>query len=71
MGRLDNWVKSFLKSCISKKAYPSVEKAKKVADKVLKERGVQLHCYWCEQCGRYHLTKRLPKNMKEERWRFF
>ena len=71
MGKLDSWAKSFTRSCLSKKAYRTSEYAREVAKKVFKERGVMLYCYYCRECGMFHLTKRLPKNLKETGERIF
>ena len=59
--RLDKWVNSFLKGCVTKKAYKSLGLAEEVAKRVLKERGITLHCYWCKECGCYHLTRKKSK----------
>lgn len=68
---LDKWVHSFKSSCLCKHSYRTAGYAEEVAKKVYRERGVELHCYWCNICGKYHLTKRLPKNKKEENGRIF
>lgn len=69
--KLDRWVKSFKASCLNKKAYKTAGFAEHVAQKVLKERGTKLYCYWCKECGSYHLTSRPPKDNKESRERIF
>lgn len=71
MGQLDKWAKSFASSCLRKKSYRTSEKAQKVANKVFAERGVKLYCYWCKECGLFHLTSRPPRNTKESRERCF
>lgn len=71
MNSLDKWARSFAASCIRKKRYRTEGKAKSVAEKVLNERGVELHCYYCTQCAGYHLTSRPPKNKKEGNERIF
>ncbi len=71
MGKLDSWAKSFTRSCLTKKAYRTSGYAKEVADKVFRERGVVLHCYYCKECGMFHLTKRVPKDIKEAGERIF
>lgn len=71
MTRLDKWAYSFTKSCLTKKAYRTAGIAEAVAEKILKERGVTLYCYWCKECGKYHLTKRPPKNIQESNERIF
>ena len=59
--RLERWVKNFANGCVKKKAYKSLGMAQSVAAKVKKERGVELHCYYCKECGCYHLTKNKSK----------
>ena len=57
--------KLWVRGCLSKKRYSSEKLAKKAAKKVLRERGVELHCYYCNQCFGYHLTKNSnPSNDK-------
>ena len=67
----DNWIKNFVSSCVRKKRYSSEGYAKSVAEKVLNERGIKLHCYYCTKCAGYHLTSRPPKNNKEVNERAF
>lgn len=69
--KLDKWVKSFKCSCLTKKAYRTAGFAQEIAKKVLKERGTKLYCYWCRECGSYHLTSRPPKDGKESMERVF
>ena len=69
--KLDRWAKSFVASCVHKKRYKTAGFAEEVAKKVFKERGTKLYCYWCNQCGGYHLTSRPPKDNKESRERIF
>lgn len=57
MGRINSWAKG----CLSKNRYTSVDKCREVAAKVLKERKTVLHCYYCRDCGGYHLTKAAKK----------
>lgn len=68
---LDKWAKSFVNSCLKKRRYRSAEIAQQVANKVKKERGTVLYCYWCRKCGSYHLTHRPPKDTQETRERVF
>ena len=68
---LDRWAMNLKRSCLTKKRYKTPAQAKKVAEKVFKERGVKLYCYWCNQCGSYHLTSRHPKSKKEDKERIF
>lgn len=57
--------KLWVRGCLGKKRYSSEGLAKKAAKKVFKERGVELHCYYCNQCFGYHLTKNSnPSNDK-------
>lgn len=56
--RLENWVKQFKNGCVNKKAYRTLGFAQEVAKKIQRERGIELHCYLCRDCGAYHLTKR-------------
>ena len=69
--KLDKWAKSFVTSCVCKKRYKSAGFAEAVAQKILAERGIKLYCYWCNQCGGFHLTSRPPKNSKETMERAF
>ena len=57
--------KLWVKGCLGKKRYSSSELAKKAAKKAMSARGVELHCYYCNQCCGYHLTKNdKPSNEK-------
>lgn len=55
--RLDTWAKMFVKGCLKKRAYRTLGAAKEAAKKAHKDRGVELHCYLCPDCGMYHLTR--------------
>lgn len=55
--RLERWVKNFSRGCLRKKAYTSLTVAEQVAARVKKETGIELHCYLCPHCLKYHLTK--------------
>lgn len=69
MGESDDrtWLRSPLRrgwhsayrSCVSKVAYPSEQKAGAKARRAKHARDVELRVYACELCGRWHLTKRV------------
>lgn len=71
MGKFDKWAHNFIISCLHKKSYKTAAFAEEIARKVERERGVKLYCYWCKNCGSYHLTSRPPKNKQENRERIF
>lgn len=48
--------------CKRKHRYKTPQDAKITAQKVLRERGTVLHCYFCKFCNGYHLTKMQRKS---------
>ena len=56
---------NFIHGCIKKSAYTSAYLAQEVADRVKKERGVELHCYYCPHCGKFHLTKNVQDDLRK------
>lgn len=56
------------KSCASKNAYPSEDKAREVALDCWRERGVSLRVYLCD-CGQYHLTRSNAAPVMKPGWR--
>lgn len=51
----ETWV--MYRGCLRKKAYWTLEYAEQVAKRVEERTGIKMHCYHCDICGRYHLTK--------------
>lgn len=65
------WAARVSRSCLRKKKYRSIKVAQEVAEKAFKERGVVLHCYYCNFCGCYHLTKTSDTREGKSSWRVF
>lgn len=56
-GKVSPTVWNMYRGCLRKKAYYTLEHAEKVAKRVEERTGIKMHCYYCNYCGRYHLTK--------------
>ena len=56
----EKWIKQFVTGCIRKKPYRTLAHAQNVANQRFKKTGVVFHCYYCNICGCYHLTRRKP-----------
>ena len=57
------------KSCASKNAYPSEDKAREVALDCWRERRVWLRAYACPMCGMFHLTRSNAAPVMKPGWR--